>query len=60
MQYQLWAMIDGKPVSLGMINMQEMQIMKSTPRAEAFGVTLEKEGGASEPNMDELRVFRKV
>ncbi len=60
MQYQLWAMIDGKPVSLGMINMQEMQIMQSTPRAEAFGVTLEKEGGASEPNMDELRVFRKV
>ncbi len=60
MQYQLWAIIDGKPVSLGMVNMLDLQPMGRTERAEAFGVTLEKEGGAATPNMDELKVFRKI
>ena len=60
MQYQLWAMVDGKPVSAGLFNMHELQQMNITPRADAFGVTLEKEGGADQPNMDELKVFRKV
>jgi anti-sigma-K factor RskA len=60
MQYQLWAMVDGKPVSEGLFTMQELQEMKITPRAEAFGVTLEKAGGAAQPNMDALKVFRKV
>ena len=60
MQYQLWAMVDGKPVSAGLFNMQELQEMNITQRADAFGVTLEKSGGAEQPNMEELKVFRKV
>ena len=60
MQYQLWAIVDGKPVSAGLFNMLELQEMNITPHAEAFGVTLEKAGGAEQPNMEELKVFRKV
>ena len=60
MAYQLWVIVDGKPVSLGMLNMHELQKMHNTDKAEAFGVTLEKAEGASQPNMDELRVYRKV
>ena len=60
MQYQLWAMVEGQPVSLGVLSMETYQIMRNTPRAEAFGITLEKEGGANTPNMEELKIYRKV
>jgi hypothetical protein len=60
MQYQVWAIVDGKPVSVGLLNMGDLQPMSSIHSAEAFGVTLERAGGAEQPNMEELRVFRKV
>lgn len=60
MQYQLWAMVNEKPVSIGLMNMEELQSMNKTYHAEAFLVTLEKEGGAAAPSMDQLKVFRKV
>jgi anti-sigma-K factor RskA len=60
MGYQLWAIVDGKPVSLGMLEMKDLQPMLRAAGAEAFGVTLEKAGGAAQPNMEELRVFRKI
>jgi anti-sigma-K factor RskA len=53
MQYQLWAIVDGKPVDGGMINKQpgkiRIQKMKSFGKAEAFAVTLETEGGHPQP-----------
>lgn len=52
MQYQLWAIVDGKPVDAGMIkseNKAHIQKMKSFGRAEAFAVTLETEGGNPTP-----------
>lgn len=52
MQYQLWAIVDGKPVDAGMIkseNKSHIQKMKSFGRAEAFAVTLETEGGNPAP-----------
>ena len=53
MQYQLWAIVDGKPVDAGMIKMDSgLQKMKLIANASAFAVTLEKEGGSDAPHGD--------
>jgi anti-sigma-K factor RskA len=53
MQYQLWAIVDGKPVDEGMITMGEgLHKMKDLSTATAFAVTLEKEGGSDVPHGD--------
>ncbi len=55
MQYQFWAIVDGKPVNGGLIITNDkgikfrMQKMKSFGRAEAFAISLEKEGGNPTP-----------
>jgi anti-sigma-K factor RskA len=63
-QYQLWAIVDGKPVDAGMISTQKgiykIQKMKSFGKAEAFAITLENEGGSPTPNMDEMFVMAKI
>ncbi len=49
MQYQLWAIVDGKAIDGGLIVAKDgklrMQKMKTFGKAQAFAVTLEKEGG---------------
>lgn len=49
MQYQLWAIVDGKAIDGGLIVSKDgklsMQKMKSFGKAQAFAVTLEVEGG---------------
>jgi len=64
MQYQLWAIIDGKPVDAGMISTEKgiyhIQKMKSFGRAEAFAITLEKTGGSPTPTMDQMYVIAKI
>lgn len=58
MQYQLWGIVDGKPVDGGMIlttktgNNYHMQKMKNFGHAEAFAVTLETTGGNPQPKGD--------
>lgn len=63
-QYQLWAIVDGKPVDAGMISLQKgnykIQKMKSFGSAQAFAITLEKAGGSPKPTMDEMYVMAKV
>jgi anti-sigma-K factor RskA len=53
-QYQLWAIVDGKPVDGGLINLKErkkynFQKMKSFGKAQAFAITLENTGGNPQP-----------
>ncbi len=54
-QYQLWGIVDGKPVDGGLIITNDkgkkfrMQKMKSFGKAEAFAISLEKEGGNPTP-----------
>lgn len=51
-QYQLWAIVGGKPVSAGVFdsgNGAELQMLEVIPKAEAFAVTLEKSGGVPAP-----------
>ncbi len=63
-QYQLWAIVDGKPVSGGMIATEKgiyhIQKMKSFGKADAFAITLEKAGGSPTPTMDEMYVISKI
>jgi anti-sigma-K factor RskA len=62
-QYQLWAVVDGKPVDAGVFDMTEgMSFVKlrTIPKAEAFAITLEKKGGSSTPDMNAMYVMGKV
>lgn len=57
-QYQLWAIVDGKPVDAGMIDScNGLCKMKNIKNASAFAITLEKRGGSPTPNLDQLQVF---
>ncbi|MEP6465436.1 MAG: anti-sigma factor [Parafilimonas sp.] len=60
-QYQLWAIVDGKPVDAGVINnCVGLCKMKKIDHAEAFAVTLEKEGGSPTPTLSSMYVIGKV
>jgi anti-sigma-K factor RskA len=62
-QYQLWAIVDGKPVDAGIFNMGEgvsFVKLKNIPKAEAFAITLEKKGGSTAPDMGAMYVMGKV
>ena len=63
MQYQLWAIVDGKPVDAGMISTEKgiyhIQKMKSFGKAQAFAITLETAGGNPTPK-GEMIVQAKI
>ncbi|HMG11019.1 MAG TPA: anti-sigma factor [Mucilaginibacter sp.] len=62
-QYQLWALVGGKPVDLGVFDATadstHMKEMKSIALADAFAVTLEPKGGSVNPTMDQMMVLGK-
>lgn len=61
-QFQLWAIVGGKPVSVGVFasgNRAELQMLEVVPAAEAFAVTLEKSGGVPAPE-GEMYVMAKI
>jgi len=62
MQYQLWAIADGKPVSAGMYtDDKDAKIaLANIPSAQAFAITLEKEGGSEIPTMENMYVMGGV
>ncbi len=62
-QYQLWAIVDGKPVDAGMIDLtgdSTFQKMKAIKNAEAFAVTIEKAGGSATPTMETMCLLGNV
>jgi len=62
-EYQLWAIVDGKPVDAGVFNLDEgvsFVKLKTIPKAEAFAITMEKKGGSTTPTMEALYVMGKV
>ena len=64
-QYQLWALLDGKPIDLGTINSsiwQEKLLvkMKNVQNAQAFAITLEPRGGSPSPTMSAMYVMGKL
>lgn len=51
-KYVLWAMVDGKPVNVGDFDLEAdpgLLMMKVSPQAEAYAISLEKSGDVSAP-----------
>mgnify|MGYP003576726380 CR=1 FL=1 len=64
-QYQLWALVNGKPVDLGVFDVKAdtasiLVNMKDIANAQTFAVTLEKRGGQPAPTMDQMIVAGNV
>lgn len=55
-QYQLWAIVDGKPVDAGVFNGGEEGIMnmKASEKPGMFAVTIEKMGGSPVPSLEQM------
>lgn len=65
MQLQLWAIADGKPVSLGVFDVAELEEMTdpfevSANNISAFAITIEKRGGSQAPTMEKMVVMGAV
>jgi len=63
-QYQLWAIVNGKPVDAGIFDLTagtiQLQKMKSMDTAQAFAVTLENKGGSTVPTLTAMYLFGNV
>lgn len=62
-QYQLWALIDNKPVSLGLFDTPQPNVMlrmSSTKKADAFAITIEERGNIGGPNLEQLQSMGKT
>jgi len=61
-QYQLWAIVDGKPISAGLYseNKDSKIALSNIPNAQAFAITLEKEGGSAVPTMENMFVIGNI
>jgi anti-sigma-K factor RskA len=65
-QYQLWALIDGKPKDLGVFdsdssaNGRVILKMKNTQKAQAFAITIEQKGGSPSPTLQKMQSLGKL
>jgi anti-sigma-K factor RskA len=60
MQYQLWAIVDGKPIAAGLLNWESPSVgtpVTNIQSAQAFAITLEKAGGSESPTEDAMIVM---
>lgn len=62
--YQLWAIVTGKPVDLGIFSSSEsisgMIEMKQIENANSFAVTLEPKGGSVNPTLSQLYLKTQI
>lgn len=63
-QYQLWAIVDGKPVDMGVFDgpasdsgISGLLKMKTTGKAAAFAITIEPRGGKASPTLETMQVL---
>jgi hypothetical protein len=63
-QYQLWAIVDGTPVDMGVIPLnagpESWQSFPFVEAPQAFAITLEREGGSPQPSLDQMVVIGSV
>ncbi|MCU0388103.1 MAG: anti-sigma factor [Chitinophagaceae bacterium] len=61
-QYQLWAIVDGKPVDAGLLNENCTTLckLKNIKNPQAFAITLEKQGGSDVPTLSEMVVMGAI
>jgi len=65
MQYQMWAIKDGKPMDMGMLasnmaNTPAVQRVAKMIDGQAFAISLEKEGGSPTPTAENIYVLGKA
>lgn len=55
-QYQLWAIVDDKPVSLGVFDHSDepVELNAAAGKIQAYAVTIEPHGGVESPTLDEM------
>jgi anti-sigma-K factor RskA len=60
----LWALVDGKPVDLGVFDADDtligLKAMKSIGVLQTFAVTLEPRGGSVAPTLEKLMVLGNI
>lgn len=61
-QYQLWAIVGGDPVDLGVFDLGDDGLlkMKNISGAVAFAVTIEPRGGSESPHLETMQVIGNV
>jgi anti-sigma-K factor RskA len=62
-QYQLWAIIDGKPVDAGVFDSRDAGLLKMkdiASGASTFAVTIEPRGGKQSPTLETMQVAGNV
>jgi len=61
-QFQLWAIVDGKPVDAGVFdgNFAGLLKMKNIKGAVAFAVTVEPRGGKASPSLETMRLMGAI
>jgi anti-sigma-K factor RskA len=62
-QYQLWALIEGKPVDLGLFDGGKDKVilkMNNTQKADAFAITIENRGNTGGPTLKQLQSMGKA
>lgn len=64
-QYQLWALVDGKPIDAGVFNNRSerysvQQTNRPIQEADTFAITIEKAGGSPVPTLTALVALGKV
>jgi anti-sigma-K factor RskA len=61
-QYQLWALLNGQPIDLGVFDIRKESLLvqtKNTQNAQAFAITLEPKGGSPTPTMTAMSAISK-
>ena len=60
-QFQLWALVGGKPVDAGVFvtGQEGIQRVKDVMNADIWAVTLEPKGGSLSPTMDQMYLISK-
>jgi anti-sigma-K factor RskA len=62
-QYQLWAVVNNKPVDAGVFEVSQqrlLQKMKPVAAVQIFIITLEKKGGNTTPSLDQIFLAGKA
>lgn len=62
-QYQLWAIIDGKPVDFGVFDSGQAGLLKMKDGEKlpsAFAVTIERRGGNPTPSLETMQVLGNI
>ncbi len=63
-QYQLWAIIDGKPVDAGVFDSNNtgllLEMKNVSKKPAAFAVTIEPRGGSENPTLETMQVIGNV